>query len=63
MDVGHNALHFLDLHITISNNRLETSVYSKPTDTHLDLNAGSCHPRTQTLSIPKGVVLRLQGSK
>ena len=24
MDVGGNALHFLDLHITISNNRLET---------------------------------------
>ena len=31
MDVGGNALHFLDLHITIFNNRLETSVYSKPT--------------------------------
>lgn len=28
IDVGKRSLHFLDLHITIVNNRLETSVYS-----------------------------------
>ena len=60
MDIGGNVLHFLDLSITIFNNRLETSVYSKPTDAHLYLNARSCHCRPQVLGIPKGVALRLR---
>lgn len=60
MDVGGNTLHFLDLLISISNNRLETSVYSKPTDAHLYLNSRSCHPRSQLLGIAKGVALRLR---
>ena len=59
MNVGESALHILDLYITISNKCLKTSVYSKPTDAHLYLNAGSCHPRSQILGIPTGVALRL----
>lgn len=41
IDVGKRSLHFLGLHITIVNNRLETSVYSKPTNAHLYLHAKS----------------------
>ena len=61
MDVGGSSLHFLDLLISISNNRLETSVYSKPTDPHIYLNANSCHPGSQKRGIAKGVALRLRG--
>lgn len=59
MDIGGNALHFLDLHITISNKRLEMSVYSKPSDAHLYLNAGTSLP-AQISGIPKGMTLRLR---
>ena len=36
------------------------SVYSKPTDAHLYLNAKSSHPKSQILGIAKGVALRLR---
>ena len=59
MEVGGSSLSFLDLFITIEEGRLETLVYSKPTDAHLYLNGNSRHPRSQILSIAKGVALRL----
>ena len=46
MDIGGKSLNFLDLSISIRGNSLVTSVYSKPTDAHLYLNAKSCHPRS-----------------
>ena len=42
------------------NNQLVTSVYSKPTDAHVYLNAKSSHPRSQIRGIAKGVALRLR---
>jgi hypothetical protein len=60
MDVGGCSLHFLDLLISIVNNRMETTVYSKPTDAHLYLNAKSSQPKSQILGIAKGVALRLR---
>jgi hypothetical protein len=54
MDMGGKSLHFLDLLITIKGNSLVTTVYSKPTDAHLYLDAESCHPRSQILGIAKG---------
>ena len=60
MDVGGRSLHFLNLLISIVNNRMETTVYSKPTDAHLYLNANSSHPKSQILGIAKGVALRLR---
>ena len=59
MDMGGKSLHFLDLFITIVNKRLGTTVYSKPTDSHVYLNARSSHPRSQIRAIAKSVVLRL----
>ena len=38
MELGGSSLSFLDLFITIEEGRLETSIYSKPTDAHLYLN-------------------------
>ena len=60
MEVGGRQLQFLDLLISIDNNRIETTVYSKPTDAHLYLNANSAHPKKQILGIAKGVALRLR---
>ncbi len=60
MDVGGRNLHFLDHLISIVNNGMETTVYSKPTDAHLYLNANSSHPKSQILGIAKGVALRLR---
>ena len=57
MDIGGSSLHILDLLITIDQNKLETPVYSKPTDAHLYLNADSCHPKSQIRGIAKGVAL------
>ena len=60
MDIGGRNLHFLDLEITLLDNKLETSIYSKPTDAHIYLNANSSHPRSQIRGIAKGVALRLR---
>ena len=46
MEIGGNSICFLDLKIYIQNNCLETTVYSKPTDSHLCLEASSCHKKS-----------------
>lgn len=60
LEVGGNVLAFLDLKISIENGRLETTVYSKPTDSHLYLHASSCHNKSSIVGIQKGVALRLR---
>ena len=39
---------------------IHTTVYSKPTDSHLYLQADSCHHLPSILGIQKGVALRLR---
>ena len=46
--------------ITIVNNKLETTIYSKPTDSHVYLTARSSHLKSQIRAIAKGVALRLK---
>ena len=60
MEIGGTSLDFLDLRITIVDNKLHTTVYSKPTDSHLYLQANSCHQRSSVNGIQKGVALRLR---
>ena len=60
VEIGGSSLHFLDLSINIRDNKLETSVYSKPTDPHLYPNAKSSHPKAQIVGIARGVALRLR---
>ena len=60
MEIGKNELCFLDLKIMLHNNYLSTTVYSKPTDSHLYLHATSCHSSASINGIPKGVALRLR---
>ena len=60
MEIGGDRLAYLDLLISILNGRLETTVYSKPTDSHLYLHATSCHKKSSIEGIQKGVALRLR---
>ena len=60
MEIGGNTLEFLDLLISIVGNQLFTTVYSKPTDSHLYLQADSCHQKPSIKGIQKGVSLRLR---
>lgn len=60
MEIGNDSICFLDLQISIVNGKLETSVYSKPTDSHLYLHQLSCHKLSTIKGIRKGVALRLR---
>ena len=61
MTVGENdELTFVDLRITLKNNKLFTTVYSKPTSSQIYLHADSIHPKSTFTGIQKGVSLRLR---
>ena len=53
-------VNFLDVRIISKNGNITTSVYSKPTDSHLYLNSKSNHPRHIIRNIPKSQFLRLR---
>ena len=60
MEIGGNSICFLDLKISVQNNRLETTVYSKPTDGHWYLEASSRHKKSSKNFMIKDVALRLR---
>ncbi|XP_057302660.1 uncharacterized protein LOC130636829 [Hydractinia symbiolongicarpus] len=60
MEIGGDKLCFLDLQMSLKDNKISTTVYSKPTDTHLYLHATSCHNKSSIRGIPKGIALRLR---
>ena len=43
MEVGGIELCILDLKLTLKDNKIHTTVYSKPTDSHPYLQVDSCH--------------------
>ena len=43
MEIAKDPLCFLDLKLSIVDYKLVTTVYSKPTDSHLYLQPNSCH--------------------
>ena len=54
-----SGVHFLDVTIEKTDkNTIKTSVYTKPTDAHLYLNASSCHPKHTIRNLPKGQFIR-----
>ena len=55
-----DSVNFLDVKVTITGNTLKTSLYNKPTDAHLYLNAKSCHPQYVIKNIPKGQFIRVR---
>ena len=60
MEVAGNELCFLDLKLTLKDNKIHTAVYSKPTDSQLYLQADSCHHLPSILGIQKPIALRLR---
>ena len=54
------SVHFLDVTIMLVDGAIATTVYSKPTDSHLYLNVHSCHPEHVIKNIPKSQFLRLR---
>ena len=55
MEIGCNTLCFLDLKISVLDGQLFTTVYSKPTDSHIYLHSTSCHKRSSIIGVQKGV--------
>ena len=51
---------FLDVRVMVKNGKISTSVYSKPTDSHLYLSQTSNHPKHMINNIPKSQFLRLR---
>ena len=54
------SVNFLDVEVKIKGNKIQTSLYTKPTDAHLYLNAKSCHPDHVIKNIPKGQLIRVR---
>ncbi|XP_033752172.1 uncharacterized protein LOC117335980 [Pecten maximus] len=51
---------FLDTSSTLLDGKINTDLYSKPTDTHQYLRPSSCHPSHTTKSIPYSQALRIR---
>ena len=61
MDYSLRKIDFLDVTVTKSDNgKLETNLYSKPTDTHQFLHATSCHQAACKNGIPYSQAIRLK---
>ena len=60
IEVCGNELCFLDSKLALKDNKSQTKVYSKPTNSHLYLQAHSCHHLPSILGIQKGIALRLR---
>ena len=54
------SVNFLDVTLNKSGNIVKTSLYSKPTDAHLYLDAKSSHPPHIVQNIPKGQFIRVR---
>ena len=56
-----NTISFLDLKVILSNGKLITSLYSKPTDCHQYFHYRSCHPEhTKTSVVYSSQVLEIK---
>ena len=55
IEVCGNESRFLDLKLTLKDKKIHPTVYSKPTNSHLYLQADSCHHSPSILGIQKAV--------
>ena len=49
-----NEVHLLDVIVYLKNGKLRTTLFTKPTHSHLYLNTSSCHPSYVLKITPKG---------
>ena len=54
------TINFLNVCITLNQQTLSTTVFSKPTGAHIYLNPKSCHPEHMIRNIPKSQFLRFR---
>ena len=54
------TVYFLDVTVSLKEEKLHSNLYSKPTDAFLYLNKASNHPRHVTNNIPKGQFIRIR---
>lgn len=59
-DISPTSVNFLDLRISVNGDRLATSIFYKPTDSHSYLTYASSHPKACKQSIPYSQMLRLK---
>ena len=55
-----SEVNFLDVCVQMKDGKISTSLYTKPTDSHLYLHSSSSHPSHVIKNIPKGQFLRLR---
>ena len=60
MEKSLHTLNFLDITMHRVGNRLETDLFSKPTDAHQYLHWNSCHPSHTKRNLPFGLAYRLK---
>ena len=60
MESGTPRLPFLDLNLSIIDNKIDIDLYTKPTSTNPFLYAGSCHPASCKKALPYSLALRLK---
>ena len=53
-----NEVHFLDVTISLKDGKLTTTLFTKPTDSHLYPNTSSCNPSYVLKNTPKGQFIR-----
>ena len=51
---------FLDVLVILNDSTIETTLYTKPTDSHNYINYASCHQKSCRQGIPYGQFLRLK---
>ena len=56
---SNKSIDFLDVKLSLENNKISTDLYGKPSDTHQYLHASSCHVYHSKKSIPYSQTLRL----
>ena len=54
------SIPFLDVKVSLSNGKITTDLYTKPTDKHQYLLHSSCHPKHTKRAIPFSLALRLR---
>ena len=59
MEVSDEQIPFLDVLVIKHDNKIETDIYSKPTDTKQYLTFHSCHPRHVKVNLPYNLARRL----
>lgn len=59
VNISDDHVNFLDIKVNLKEGRLETDLFSKPTDSHTYLRFDSCHPQHTKKGILKSQFLRL----